>query len=60
MSAFLELDAEAHGLSEALGHDIHLLDKLLGRVLQAQEGEELINLARKLMSADRPSPGRSA
>lgn len=56
MSAFLELDAERHGLSDALGHDIYLLDRLLGRVLKAQEGEALIALARKLMAGDSPSP----
>jgi len=56
MSAFLDLDAEGHGLSQALGHDIYLLDHLLGRVLESQEGEQLIELARKLMSEHRPSP----
>ncbi len=56
MQAFLELDAEGHGLSEALGHDIFLLDRLLGRVLRSQEGEGLIDLARKLMSSECPSP----
>jgi len=57
MRAFLDLDAEGHGLSEALGHDIDLLDRLLGRVLKAQEGERLTELARKLMSSSAPLPG---
>ena len=51
MRAFLDLDAEVHGLSEGLSHDIYVLDHLLGRVLAAQEGEPLIELARKLMGA---------
>ena len=55
MRAFLDLDAEGHGLSEALGHDIDLLDRLLGRVLKAQEGEGLIELARLLMRSDSAS-----
>jgi len=57
MSAFLELDAEGHGLSEALGHDIYVLDLLLGKVLKSQEGEQLIDLARRLMASEEPSPG---
>ncbi len=56
MRAFLDLDAEEHGLSEALGNDIGLLDGLLGKVLVAQEGKNLIELARQLMSSDCPSP----
>lgn len=56
MRAFLDLDAEGHGLSEALAHDIYVLDHLLGRVLNAQEGEALMELARKLMTSDAKSP----
>jgi phosphoenolpyruvate carboxylase len=56
MSAFLELDAEGYGLSEDLGHDIYLLDRLLGRVLEHQEGAQLIDLARLLMATEHPSP----
>ena len=57
MRAFLDLDAEGHGLSEALGHDIDLLDRLLGRVLISQEGKQLIELGRKLMSSESIPPG---
>jgi phosphoenolpyruvate carboxylase len=57
MRAFLDLDAEGHGLSEALGHDVDLLDRLLGRVLISQEGKQLIELARRLMSSELLPPG---
>jgi len=57
MSAFLELSSKVQGLSEDLGRDIGLLDRLLGQVLKSQEGEQLIDLARRLMSSDRPLPG---
>ncbi len=56
MRAFLDLDPEGYGLSEALGRDVVLLDKQLGKVLNSQEDARLIDLARHLMSGDPGTP----
>jgi phosphoenolpyruvate carboxylase len=50
MSSFLGYNPESFGLSTALSHDLLKLDELLGCVLQIQQGEHLIDLARRLMS----------
>ena len=49
--AFLDLQPDAYGLSEPLGHDLKRIDDLLGRVLLSQEGPEFIAEARRLMAA---------
>ncbi len=56
MASFLELDAREYGLSEPLSSDVAALDAMLGKVLEAQHGRALIDLARRLMSPDRPTP----
>jgi phosphoenolpyruvate carboxylase len=48
MGAFLGLSAECVGLSRPMCEDITLVDQLLGEVLQEQEGEELLQVARLL------------
>ncbi len=53
---FLDLDAKAFGLSSELSEDVSTLDSLLETVLIEQEGTDLIELARRLMSDERPSP----
>ena len=47
--AFLDLQPDAYGLSESLGHDLRRIDDLLGRVLRSQEGEDFVAEARRLM-----------
>jgi phosphoenolpyruvate carboxylase len=47
---FLDLQPDAYGLSEPLGHDIKRIDDLLGRVLRSQEGDAFIQEARRLMT----------
>ena len=49
---FLDLEPEKYGLSEELSRDIRTLDKMLGRVLLKQEGNWLIDAARKLVSKE--------
>ena len=49
MDAFLGLNPQSFGLSPELSADIELLDKILGKVLIAQEGEWLVQAARKLV-----------
>ena len=49
-TAFLGYHPEEFGLSEPLSQDLTKLDKLLGKVLQVQEGDRLIGLARKLLA----------
>ncbi|MGV3618621.1 MAG: phosphoenolpyruvate carboxylase [Fimbriimonas sp.] len=56
MRSFLNLEPEAFGLSPELSQDLRTLDRLLGKVLAAQEGEGTIDLARKLMAEVRPTP----
>ncbi len=53
---FLDLQPDAYGLSEPLGHDLKRIDDLLGRVLRSQEGPGFIAEARRLMS-DHDAPG---
>src|SRR2546423_5291642 len=45
---FLSLNPKKCGLSEPLGEDIELLDKLLGDVLRDREGVALTRLARHI------------
>lgn len=53
---FLDLQPDAYGLSEPLGHDLKRIDDLLGRVLTSQEGPEFVAEARRLMAAhDQPA-----
>lgn len=56
MRSFLNLEPEAFGLSAPLSRDLRTLDRLLGKVLKEQEGDRLIDLARKLFLA-RNDPG---
>jgi phosphoenolpyruvate carboxylase len=53
---FLNLDPEAFGVAPSLAHDIRTLDALLGKVLRSQEGQDLIDQARRLVAEDRPAP----
>jgi phosphoenolpyruvate carboxylase len=46
--AFLGLAPEDHGLSEPLTADIRLIDRLLGKMLRLQEGDEFMRIARNL------------
>ena len=48
--AFLDLQPDAYGLSEPLGHDLKRIDDLLGRVLRSQEGDEFVREARRLVT----------
>lgn len=48
MRSFLNVEPEAFGLSPSLSNDLRALDRILGRVLAAQEGPELVDLARRL------------
>jgi len=48
MEAFLGLSAECVGLSPAMCDDVAFIDHLLGEVLQRQEGEKLLHIARQL------------
>ena len=52
MAAFLDIFASEHSLSEPLRRDISLLDRLLGEVLEGQDGTNLIHLAHRLMSGE--------
>lgn len=56
MRAFLNLEPEAVGLSEPLCHDLRLLDRLLGRVLESQGQSGLIDMARRLVALGNPTP----
>ena len=58
MRSFLNIEPEAFGLSLPLSSDLRTLDRLLGKVLAGQEGEGLINLARKLVGDPNPDPER--
>ncbi len=49
--AFLDLQPDAYGLSEPLGHDLRRIDDLLGRVLRSQEGSAFVQEARELVVA---------
>jgi len=57
MRSFLNLEPEAFGLSPELSQDLRILDRLLGKVLAEQEGEETIDLARRLF-AGHPDPSK--
>lgn len=57
MRSFLNLEPEAFGLSPELSRDLRTLDRLLGKVLSEQEGEETIDLARRLFASS-PDPAR--
>lgn len=48
MEPFLGLSAECAGLSPPMCEDIELVDRLLGEVLEEQEGEHLLRIARQL------------
>ena len=48
--AFLGLSPAAVGLSESLDREVRRLDAVLGDVLREQEGEGLLDLARRLMA----------
>jgi len=54
MCSFLNVEPEAFGLSENLSHDLRTLDRILGKVLEEQEGVELVEFARRL-TAQPPS-----
>ncbi|RYG26479.1 phosphoenolpyruvate carboxylase, partial [bacterium] len=47
---FLDLQPDAYGLSEPLGHDLKRIDDLLGRVLRSLEGDAFVQEARRLMA----------
>ena len=55
MRSFLNLEPEAFGLSPELSQDLRTLDRLLGKVLAAQEGDDLIDQARRLLAGDPPT-----
>lgn len=55
MRSFLNLEPEAFGLSAELSRDLRTLDRLLGKMLATQEGDQIIDLARRLF-AERPDP----
>src|SRR6187402_2978822 len=57
MRSFLNLEPEAFGLSAELSKDLRILDRLLGKVLAEQEGDETIDLARRLF-AGQPDPAK--
>ena len=48
----LSLDPDKARVSPALGRDIVLIDRLLGQVVAAQHGAELVELARRLLRDD--------
>lgn len=48
MGSFLGLSAERVGLPRPMCEDVDLVDHLLGEVLQEQEGESLLRVARQL------------
>jgi phosphoenolpyruvate carboxylase len=48
---FLDLDGRRHGLSEPLSQDLAALDRLLERVLRDLEGDEFLDLVRRLLAA---------
>lgn len=50
VTPFLGLDPSRFGLTESLSEDIRLLDRLLGDVLREQEGDDLLDLARRLLA----------
>ena len=50
MRSFLNLEPEAFGLSPELSRDLRTLDRLLGKLLSEQEGDGLVDLARRLYS----------
>lgn len=52
MGAFLDLNHGDQVLSGPLSLDVNLLNELLGEVLDTQEGQNLIELANRLMSVD--------
>ncbi len=54
--SFLGLSPRDVGLSEHLSGDIELLDKLLGTVLEEQEGPELVRLAHRLYREEGSDP----
>jgi phosphoenolpyruvate carboxylase len=56
MRSFLNAEPEAFGLSQPLSDDLRTLDRILGKVLSAQEGEEIIDAARKLAAGEETSP----
>ncbi len=50
------LDPHAASLPDSLADDITLLDRLFAQVLAAQEGEEFVALAQKLVALTRETP----
>jgi phosphoenolpyruvate carboxylase len=54
--SFLSLSPEQEGLAEPLGEDIRLIDRLLGELLEEQEGPELLRLARRLYASNNDDP----
>lgn len=52
MRSFLNVEPEAYGLSPSLSNDLRILDRILGKVLGDQEGEEFIDQARHFASAE--------
>lgn len=56
MRSFLNLEPEAVGLSGPLSQDLRTLDRLLGKVLSALEGPEIIDTARALVTGPKPDP----
>jgi phosphoenolpyruvate carboxylase len=49
---FLNLDPKAYGLPESLCRDVERIDRLMGEVLAAQEGEWLVDACRSLMAGE--------
>ena len=49
--SFLNLVPRAVGLSEPLSADIELIDRMLGRVVREQQGQVLIDVARRISCA---------
>ena len=55
MRSFLNLEPEASGLSPDLSRDLRTLDRLLGKVLEQQGHDDLIDLGRRLVRDPNPA-----
>lgn len=58
LTGLLDLDPLAFGLSEPLSKDISLLNHLMGELVEAEEGEEVVHLVRSLHKLASEHPGR--
>jgi phosphoenolpyruvate carboxylase len=56
MRSFLNVEPESFGLSRPLADDLRTLDRILGQVLEEQEGEELVDAARALAGSEPRAP----